>query len=200
MKKINFGLVHMIDDSLGAMGHNSTFWVGRRFMLSLISISMHALLLILVPPCTSTLRWTAFIITIWTAVQFVMLLRCRCKSIWAISGRIFIARRSNTTFAIAFYDWILKSTNQIALDMLKNAEKQFQLFALTLHRHFMHFCSPCDGRYGCHSWPFSWTAFATLHPPCAIISSGDLIVPRFEPWSPITSGSFGFFSVGDTFT
>lgn len=63
----------------------------------------------------------------------------------------------------------------------------------------MHFCSPCDGKIGCHSCPFSCTVLATLQPPCVKISSTDLIVPRFDPSSPINSGSCAFFSAGDFF-
>lgn len=64
----------------------------------------------------------------------------------------------------------------------------------------MHFCTPCDGRCGFHSSPFSCTVLATLQPPCDKISSTDLIVPRFDPSSPINSGSCAFFSAGDFFT
>ena len=60
-------------------------------------------------------------------------------------------------------------------------------WALTLHLHLMHFCSPCEAIIGCHSCPFLWYPMCDLQPPLAIITVGEFNVPDLLPSSFITS-------------
>lgn len=93
------------------------------------------------------------------------------------------------TFVLKF-DWNWR-TNKLQRPIITKMYKIYK--KRTLHLHLMHFCSPCDGSTGCHSWPFSYIVWATLHPPLFNISSADFILPNLEPWSFSTSVSIVVF-------